>query len=240
MEVYKRFYIVNAMLTCKTNRELLLPYALPYIVWVLVFTLLNGWLDMAWIYALRTVVVTALLWYFRKCYLSIFSGHSRSNSIFMGICWGILGCVLWVMLVAPFISDNVLAWDTLPFFIRVTSAAFLVPVFEELLMRGYLFRLASQWEQFRKRKDALALALDHGSIAAGTEPSWSMPAVVVSTVFFTMGHSIHEWPAAFAYGLLMAFLLIRTGGLLACIIAHGTTNLALGIYVWFTGQWGLW
>jgi len=210
--------------------------------WVLVSTLLNSWLDMAWIYALRTVVVAALLWYFRKCYLSIFSGHSRPNSVFMGIFWGGLGCILWVVLVTPFLSENTLPWDTLPFFFRIISATLLVPVFEELLMRGYLFRLASQWENFRKikKEDALTLTLDHGNINDGTEPSWSMLAVVLSTVFFTMGHSIHEWPAALVYGLLMVFLLIRTGGLLACIIAHGTTNLTLGIYVWLTGQWGLW
>jgi len=210
--------------------------------WVIAFTLCHGWLDMAWIYALRMVGVTALLWGFRKYYISIFSARSRFYSILMGIFWGISGCVLWVVLVNPFISDNALPWDTLPFFLRLISATLLVPVFEELLMRGYLFRLASQWEQFRKRKkeNALALTLDHSSINDGTEPPWSMLAIVFSTFFFTMGHSIHEWPAALAYGFLMAFLLIRTGGLLACVIAHGTTNLTLGIYVWFTGQWGLW
>ncbi len=210
--------------------------------WVLIFTILHNWLDMAWIYAVRTMVVAALLWYFYDCYTSIFSGSSRSNSIFMGILWGIVGCLLWVILVTPFIPDDALAWDTLPFFLRLIPATLLVPVFEELLMRGYLFRLTSQWEQIRQTENnnALALTLDHSSISDDLPPSWSIPAVVVSTLFFTMGHAMHEWPAAFAYGLLMIFLLIRTGGILACIIAHGITNLTLGIYVWFTGQWGLW
>lgn len=230
------------MLKCRTNRELLLPYALPYMAWVLIPTLLHDWLDMAWIYALRMVVVAALLWSFRKCYLPIFSARSRLQSICMGIFWGITGSVLWVILLTPFISENTLPWDTLPFFLRATSATLLVPVFEELLMRGYLFKLASQWELFRKTKkeNTLALTLDHANVNDGQPPPCSMPAVLLSTFFFTMGHSMHEWPAAFVYGLLMAFLLIRTGGLLACVIAHGITNLTLAMYVCFTGQWGLW
>jgi len=230
------------MLTCRNNRDLLLPYALPYIAWVLVYTLLHGWLDMAWIYALRMVIVTILLWKFNKYYISIFSARSRSHSIFMGIFWGILGCIIWVMLLSPFISDNALPWDTLPFFLRIISATLLVPVFEELLMRGYIFRLATQWELFRKTAtdNALARTMELSRIHDDTPPSWSLSAIIFSTFFFTMGHTIHEWPAAIVYGLLMVFLLIRTGGLLACVIAHGTTNLTLGIYVWVTGQWGLW
>ena len=210
--------------------------------WVLIPALLHHWLDMAWIYFLRMVMVTILLWSFRKCYLSIFSGRSRLQSILMGILLGITGCILWVILLTPFISENTRPWDPLPFFLRAISATLLVPVFEELLMRGYIFKLASQWDLFKKRKkeNALALTLDHATVNDGHPPQWSMSGVLISTFFFTMGHAVHEWPAALAYGLLMAFLLIKTGGLLACVVGHATTNLTLAMYVWFTGQWGFW
>ena len=228
------------MLTCRTNRELLLPYALPYILWVLISTLLHGHLN--WVYGLRIILVTFCLWFFRRCYGSLYSVVSLPVTIFSGLFWGVVGCFLWVVLLSPFAAKNVLPWEPMSFYLRVMSAALLVPVFEELLMRGYVFGLASQWEQFRKkkRKNALGLALDHSTIHDIGVPSWSVAGVLVSTLFFAMGHRMYEWPAAIAYGFMMSFLLVRTGGLLSCMIAHGTTNLTLGIYVWYTGRWGLW
>jgi len=38
----------------------------------------------------------------------------------------------------------------------------------------------------------------------------------------------------------MALLLRSTRSLLACIVAHGVTNLSLGIYVLTTGNWKYW
>ena len=226
----------------KTNRELLLPYVLPYGVWVLIFSLLHDHLEMSWIYALRILLVAGLVWKFRRCYVSVFSAFSKRTSVLSGLLWGGVGAVVWVVLVSPFAPQEALPWDKLPFFLRAMSATLLVPVFEELLMRGYLFGVASQWGQFRseKREDPLMFTLDHATINDIRAPSWSLAGVTVSTVFFTAGHLIHEWPAALAYSLLMAFVLVRTGGLLSCVIAHGTTNLSLALYVWFSGRWGLW
>ncbi len=233
---------VNAMCTCRTNRELLLPYALPYGVWVLMFSLFDGWLDASWIYTLRMLLVAGLLWKFRRCYISISSAFSRSASVLSGLFWGVMGCFLWVALATPFAPQGALPWNNLSFFLRAMSATLLVPVFEELLMRGYLFGLASQWDLFRreKKESPLVFTLDHATISDMGVPSWSVPGVLLSTVFFAVGHLVHEWPAALVYGLLMTFVLIRTGGLLSCVVAHGTTNLSLALYVWFTGQWGLW
>lgn len=63
---------------------------------------------------------------------------------------------------------------------------------------------------------------------------------MISTVVFTLGHEVSQWPAAIAYGLLMAALWINRKDLLSCVIAHGVTNIALALYIWNTRQWGLW
>jgi hypothetical protein len=57
---------------------------------------------------------------------------------------------------------------------------------------------------------------------------------------FTSGHSPHEWPAAVAYGLFMAFLWIARKDLITCITAHAVTNIALAVFVFATGKWQYW
>jgi membrane protease YdiL (CAAX protease family) len=64
--------------------------------------------------------------------------------------------------------------------------------------------------------------------------AWSMAAILVSTVAFTLGHQVYEWPAAILYGFLMVFLWISRKDLISCIVAHGTTNFALALYVYLS------
>ena len=70
--------------------------------------------------------------------------------------------------------------------------------------------------------------------------AWSWPAVAISTAAFTSGHHLHEWPAAMAFGSLMAWLWILRKDLIACIVAHSVTNIALAFYVLKTGNWHFW
>ena len=118
----------------------------------------------------------------------------------------------------------------------------MVPVFEELLMRGYIFRVAYQWEEQRKinKEKAFDIALHNQTINDFDPGAWNMPAILVSTAAFTLGHQIQEWPAAILYGILMVLLWIKRKDLISCIVAHGTTNLTLGLYVYFTNSWALW
>lgn len=67
-----------------------------------------------------------------------------------------------------------------------------------------------------------------------------MMAICISTLAFAAGHLPVEWPAAVAYSILISVLWITRKDLLSCMVAHGTTNLTLGLYVHFSGQWGFW
>jgi hypothetical protein len=49
-----------------------------------------------------------------------------------------------------------------------------------------------------------------------------------------------QWLTAIVWGLMVALLLVRTRSLGACIIAHAVTNLLLGAYVLWTGDWSFW
>jgi len=225
------------------NHRLLVPYAAPYFAYVLIATVAERFVPMEVNYLLRIVIVAATLLWAKQWFFSLKGPKSPVVSAFVGILAGVIGLMLWVALLTPFVSiGDGKPWSQNAFILRLLAAGFLVPIFEEVLMRGYVFRLALQWDEARKSKarDAFGTALDERSVNDAQPGAWSWAAVVVSTIVFTLGHTTPEWPASIAYGLLMAGLYILRKDLLSCIVAHGVTNIGLAIYVYQTGKWYLW
>jgi len=80
--------------------------------------------------------------------------------------------------------------------------------------------------------------------AVGALVRSSVIAILVTTVLFTMAHGIWPWesPALFldrfAFGLVAAFLVIRTGGLEASIAAHAANNVVTFIFAALTDTVG--
>lgn len=228
-------------LSFETNYQLLIPYAAPYFVYVAVGAL-QGSIPIEWIYGFRLVVVPAILVWAWRWYVPIGGPKSQWVSIGMGILVGVLGTAIWIGLMAPFAPTEANAWGQQAFCLRTAASTLIVPVFEELLMRGYVFRLALQWDLERKKGTGAALdkTLNELRICDIETLSWSIPAIVISTVVFTLGHQMVEWPAAIAYGALMAILLIVRKDLLSCMTAHVVTNFCLAMYVGATGSWQYW
>jgi membrane protease YdiL (CAAX protease family) len=187
------------------------------------------------------VVSPILIWAWRH-YAPLTGPKNNLISVVWGFLYGMLGMVIWILLLRPFVDSNTVGLTNLAFYLRLFAASLLVPIFEELLMRGYIFRFVYQWNQQRRiNKDkAFDIVLNDQSINHFKAGAWSVPAVLVSTAAFTLGHQMHEWPAAFFYGLLMVLLWIQRKDLISCIVAHGTTNFALGWYAYFAKQWHLW
>jgi membrane protease YdiL (CAAX protease family) len=88
----------------------------------------------------------------------------------------------------------------------VVLVVVLVPVASELFFRGIFFR---------QLLESMPLT----------------PALILSTALFTWAWPMFNSIAAIALGLLTGLLYYRTRSLLACIVAHATANIALGIYV---------
>ncbi len=225
------------------NRQLLLPYAAPYLAYVAIASLLGDLLAPEVNYTLRVVVVVVLLAWARRWYCALVGPRAPAISIVVGLAAGLAGAVLWIGLLTPFVDQGQTApWSSGSFVLRLAAAGLLVPVFEELLMRGFIFRLALQWDQARRGGDrqALQTALDERSVNAVRPGEWSWPAIAISTAVFTAGHHLQEWPAAIAFGLLMSWLWVVRKDLLSCVVAHAVTNVSLAGYVMVTGSWGLW
>ena len=227
-----------------TNRSLILPYAAPYFAYILIGTVFKNHISVENNYLIRLIVVSLLIFWSWKKYPAIKGPGSTSVSVLVGIITGFTGLLIWVVLLSPFVDVNNsnAPWSDYAFFLRLICAGFLVPVFEELLTRGFILRLAFQWDTARKKghKGPLLYVLDEKSVNDVEPGAWSWVAIIISTVAFTSGHHVEEWLAAVAFSILMVLLWIIRKDLISCIVAHAVTNISLAVYILMTGKWYLW
>jgi CAAX prenyl protease-like protein len=106
---------------------------------------------------------------------------------------------------------------------RFARLVIIVPLVEEIFWRGFLMRYL--------------IREDFTSLPVGAFQWKSFAAVAVC---FMLVHGMADWPAALLCGVIYNFVAVRTGILGACVLAHGVTNLGLGLYIMTTRQWGFW
>jgi len=222
------------------NKRKLIAYAAPMLLFVLLFGVGSAlktrgaafWLAAPefWIYPLQTLLCAALLIYFRREYEL---QRLRRPIFALGI--GLLVFFLWI---APqqflgfppreigfnpdmFAGSPGSYWSTL--LLRFVRLAVVVPFVEEIFWRGFLLRYLIT-ERFE-------------SVPFGAF-SWLSFSVV--SLAFCFSHSMPDWPAALITGVLYNAVAYRTKSLSSCILAHGLTNLSLGLWIVATKEWGFW
>ena len=186
-------------------------------------------------YAARAAAAAAALVLLRSHYTRVSWSYW-----WVGAIVGVVGVVQWVGMqavlerhVAFFRPDADAVYDPTAHFtgaslaafvaLRLAGAAVVVPVMEELFWRDWLWRTI--------------LAPNDFKLAAVGEAAWQ-PVVIVTAAFCSV-HGLW-FPTAIVWGGMIAALLVCTRSLGACIVAHGTTNLLLGLYVLRTHHWSLW
>ncbi len=112
-------------------------------------------------------------------------------------------------------------WSYVFLAIRFIGLALVVPVIEEFFLRGFMMRYVvhEQWWQ-----------VPFGSV--------NRTAVIAGTVIPMLMHP-GELLAAFVWFSMVTWLMVRTKNIWDCVVAHGVTNLLLGIYVVWFDQWQL-
>lgn len=105
--------------------------------------------------------------------------------------------------------------------VRFLGLAVLVPVFEELLLRGWLMRTIVSPDLWR---------VPFGRVTTAS--------VVIGTAFPMLYHP--EKFASLVWFSLVTWLMVRTKNYWDCVAAHAVTNLLLGLYVLWAGAWELW
>lgn len=105
--------------------------------------------------------------------------------------------------------------------VRFIGLALVVPLFEELMLRGWLLRNVVS-PNFWK--------VEFGRLTT--------QAIIVGTAFPMLYHP--EKMASLVWFSLVTWLMIRTKNFWDCVAAHGVTNLLLGLYVVWFAAWELW
>lgn len=183
-----------------------------------------------WIFPAQTLLCgAALIWFWRQY------DFGRVRRLAFVCLIAVLVFLLWI---APqaffgfaprpdgfnpdlFATNPAAYWSTV--LLRFVRLVVVVPLVEEIFWRGFLLRYFVD-EQFER--------VPFGSF------SWLSFAVV--TVGFTLAHSTADWPAAVVTGALYNLVAYRTRSLGACVLAHGLTNLLLGLWIMQSRQWGFW
>lgn len=182
-----------------------------------------------WVYPLQTLACAAALLFFWRNY------QFSPNGLPLAVGIGFVVFLIWIspqllfgaaarvdgFNPGPLEQQPALYWGTIAS--RMLRLVVVVPLVEEIFWRGFLQRYLID-ERF-------------ASVPFGKYTHLSFWGV---TVGFMLVHLPVDWPAAFVTGAIYGWIAVRTKSLLACVIAHATTNLLLGIYILATEQWGFW
>ena len=104
---------------------------------------------------------------------------------------------------------------------KLIGSAFVISAAEEWFFRGFLYR-------WLRKGDFLSVDLARYD----AQTFW--------LVVLVFGLEHDRWLAGMMAGAVYGWIVLRTGRIGPAIIAHATTNLALGIYVILSRQYGFW
>ncbi len=117
---------------------------------------------------------------------------------------------------------NNLPWMYTFLAIRFFGLAAVVPLIEEMMVRGFLMRylVGQQWWK-----------LPIGTV--------NRAAIVAPAIYGALTHPA-EMFAAILWFSMVTWLAIKTRNIWECVVAHAVTNLLLGIYVITWNDWAMW
>jgi CAAX prenyl protease-like protein len=211
-----------------------LAYVFPFAVFLLLTKL--GRILPTWnhiVYIVKTIIVGALLWAWRHEYAADVSQRLSFYNYLSAISCGLIILVIWIVAEGympqfgghsgfnPYAFGWPLAAAKGLIAVRLLGAAVVVPVMEELFWRSFLLRYL--------------INPDFRAVPPGTFSWFSFMGVAV---LFGLEH--HRVIVGIIAGVIFNLLLIRQKKLRGCILAHGITNLGLGIYVLLTESWMFW
>jgi uncharacterized protein len=217
-----------------STRAAVVAYSAPMAVF-LIFTSVEGRIPLAWypaVYAAKVCAVAMTLAVFRGPFAVI---RPTLRLVAPAILVGLAVFIVWIGFdrlihyphlgsrvgFDPFTSIAGGATRTAFIVVRLTGLVLLVPVMEELFWRAFLLRYMTVTDFMR--------------LPVGTF-SWSAFWVVAAA--FGIAHS--EWLAAVVAAIAYGLLLRRTRSVFAAVVAHATTNAALGAYILLTAEWVYW
>ena len=186
--------------------------------------------SLRWLYAVKVALVALTLVIFWRQYTELHRWRVGPMGVAVALVAGVGVWWLWISLDASWMvvgapsgfdprTNGQIDW--LMVVARIAGAALVVPVMEELFWRSFLMR----WIEH----------VNFEQVEPGQVRPW---AVLVSSVLFGFEHN--QWLAGIVAGLVYAMLYRRQGVLWSAVVAHGVTNLTLGLWIVHTQMWTYW
>lgn len=211
-----------------------LPYVLPFFLFLLFTEPARFFPSLVpFLYVAKTVIVAAVLWFWRRRYTTDFSDWLSFREFVAAALCGLLVLIIWIVPEGylyqldsgtgfdPYAMTGSRAAAAALIAVRLFGASVVVPIMEELFWRSFLMRYL--------------VDVDFRSVAMGT---FTLLSFFATAVLFGLEH--HRIVVGIIAGLLYGWLLVRQKKLQGVVLAHGITNLGLGIYVISTGNWIFW
>lgn len=225
----------------RTFRQLLIPFAGPYFLYVAVEAVPIPFLNPMAKQAFKLVLVSLCMLYFRHAYT--FGQWKRMDVWLTGLAWSPLALAVWVLPMLWLRSPSASTDVSMPYLIlRGINSVVLVALFEELFIRAYLmewFYLAQNRRSHTGRIDDLFTVFEDRPQTLFALPLNRM-SLVLTTLVFTVGHDLSEYLSALFYFSLTNWIYYRTRNFALCILVHALTNLYITILVYWGTMTFLW
>jgi len=184
-----------------------------------------------WVYLAKSVVGLWLIWEMRPLVQEM-----RWKFSWEAVAVGVIICVVWVGLddLYPRLSDPGEGWnphkqfgeDSVAAWVcvlgRIAGSSIVVPPLEEVFYRSFVYRYL-----VKMPFTAMPLGRYHAL------------SFFVTSILFGLMHP-DRWLAGIICGLAYQWLVVRKDRLGDAMLAHGITNLLLGIWVAWKGEWNFW
>ena len=245
----------------KSRRRALAAHVAPYLLWILPLVF-SAIVPSARIYAAKSLLCALLIaWLKPWRYYGRDEARPSRGSLF-GVLAGLVVAALWIFPETPWLFERAPGfvsfynrWLIMPpgafpsYFnpdifpalpgrhpslayapwvcgwaltiCKLLGSAFVISVAEEYFFRGFLYRWLRKGD---------FLSIDPARYDAQT--FW--------LVVLVFGLEHDRWLAGMMAGAVYGWIVLRTGRLGPAIVAHATTNLALGVYVILSRQYGFW
>ena len=212
------------------NRSPLVARVVPFVLFV-ALTALQGKFGLSYygVYCAKTFVGIFLIWLIWPIVTEMrwaFSWEALAIGIFVAVFWIGLDpyCPKWMKVDHvwnPHVdlgADAALAYIA----IRILGSTLVVPHMEEVFFRSFLYRYVI-------KADFMAIPLNHFNVRS----------FLITSILFGVEHG-NQWIAGILCGFCYQWLVLRKNRLGDAITAHAISNLLLGAYVAWKGQWQFW
>jgi CAAX prenyl protease-like protein len=211
-----------------------MPYVFPFVLFLLLTEPARVFPDMVpYLYVAKTILVAIVLWLWRHKYADDFSLGLTVGEVVTAISCGLLVLFLWIAPEGyfyqfepgsgfnPYAMTGSQSVAITLIVVRIFGAAVVVPIMEELFWRSFLMRYL--------------IDVDFRSVAMG---AFTWLSFLGTAILFGLEH--HRIVVGIIAGLLYTGLVVYQKKLRGVVLAHGVTNLGLGVYVIATGSWSFW